>query len=107
MHREGAYQETIKRCVISWWCLQLEPSTGRTMKSPETIPPTQPDVAAEASGEEAAAASRRAALLRMSGYAASMAPAMLVLMSAKGTAKPDCDNPAWKMGLSRSGHSGC
>lgn len=75
------------------------------MKCPESNEPSASNPPSEA--EPTDAASRRAALLRMSGYAASMAPAMLVLMTAKGAAKPECDNPAWQLGLSRAGHSGC
>lgn len=56
-------------------------------------------------------ADRRAALLKMGGLAASVAPAMLVLTSGKansrGGPKAPCDSPAWELGLSRAGHSGC
>lgn len=54
-------------------------------------------------------AARRAAMLKMGVYAASVAPAMLVLTSGKSVADPNapCDVPAWNMGLKRSGHSGC
>ncbi|MBU2582614.1 MAG: hypothetical protein KJ622_12930 [Alphaproteobacteria bacterium] len=52
-------------------------------------------------------ASRREALLKMGGLAASVAPAMLVLTSGKASAVPACDNPAWNLGLQRAGHSGC
>lgn len=56
-------------------------------------------------------AARRAAMLKMGGYAASVAPAMLVLMNgaanAKGGPKAPCNSPAWELGLSRAGHSGC
>ncbi|KUO61362.1 MAG: hypothetical protein APF80_05955 [Alphaproteobacteria bacterium BRH_c36] len=52
-------------------------------------------------------AARRAAMLKMSVYAASLAPAMLVLTSGKSQATPDCGNPAWQLGLKRAGHSGC
>ena len=50
---------------------------------------------------------RRAALLKMSAYAAAVAPAMLVLTRGTANALPDCDNPAWNVGLNRTGHSGC
>lgn len=54
-------------------------------------------------------AARRAAMLKMGAYAASVAPAMLVLTSGKSRAQPNapCGNPAWELGLKRSGHSGC
>ncbi len=70
-----------------------------------------PKVALSQSDDDAQATDldreRRAALLKMSGYAAAVAPAMLVLMSGKSKALPDCDNPAWQLGLNRAGHSGC
>jgi hypothetical protein len=62
---------------------------------------------APAKAEETVDAGRRAAMLKMGVYAASVAPAMLVLTSKPSQARPDCDNPAWNLGLSRAGHSGC
>jgi hypothetical protein len=91
---------------------------------------------------DAPEATRREALLRMSGYAAAVAPAMLVLMRGRAEAQaggngngngnafgngngggnaggngngngggngngPPCDSPAWNLGLSNAGHSGC
>lgn len=87
-----------------------------TDKNPEKQAPEDQHSAADPAHPELDA-SRRAALLRMSGYAASVAPAMLVLMNGKTHAKPGngngngngpaCDNPAWDLGLKRAGHSGC
>ena len=45
--------------------------------------------------------------MRQIGYAAAVAPAMLVLMNGRSEAVPSCDNPAWQNGVSRRGHSGC
>jgi hypothetical protein len=50
---------------------------------------------------------RRQALLRLSRYAAGVAPAMLVLMSGKARAAPNCDNNGWHKGFSKNGHSPC
>lgn len=63
--------------------------------------------APETSAADEHDAARRAALLKMGGLAASVAPAMVVLTSGKASARPACDNPAWQLGLKRAGHSGC
>ncbi len=82
--------------------------------------PVESGAATDAQNAEADAG-RRAALLRMGAYAASVAPAMLVLTSGKtkaqgqgnggggggGNPQVDCENDAWQGGLSRAGHSGC
>ena len=66
-------------------------------------------------------AGRRAALLRMGIYAASVAPAMLVLTSGRvnaqgngngngnggGSSNANCDNPGQHLGVKKQGHSGC
>ncbi len=57
--------------------------------------------------EAAAPEKTRRELLRMGGYAAAVAPAMLVLMSGKGHAVPPCNNPSYSNGHTNSGHSGC
>lgn len=73
--------------------------------------------AASTSGNTSASApmapSRRRAL-RQLGYAASVAPAMVLLtpgvaLARNGNGDPQapCDNPAWDLGLKRAGHSGC
>ena len=61
----------------------------------------------EAATVDVAPDKSRRELLRMGGYAAAVAPAMLVLMSGKGHAVPACDNPAWSHGQRNNGHSGC
>jgi hypothetical protein len=74
----------------------------------------QPNLDKPAPETDATDPSRRDALLRLSGYAAAMAPAMVVLVSGRATAQrlgngngPPCDSPAWNLGLSQAGHSGC
>lgn len=74
--------------------------------------PKAPDAAADAPELD-----RRHVLRRLGGYAASVAPAMLVLTTGAHAARGDngndggpqapCDNPAWDLGLKRAGHSGC
>ena len=63
--------------------------------------------APEAAKADAAPEPTRRELLRMGGYAAAVAPAMLVLMNGKSHAKPACDSPAWAHGQTNAGHSGC
>lgn len=75
--------------------------------SSKTPPPEFLEQSPPQGGEPSCDADRRAALLRMSGYAAAVAPAMLVLMSGRSQAKPPCDIPAWEVGLKKKGHSGC
>lgn len=58
-------------------------------------------------GSEGTADESRRALLRHVGMAAAVAPAMVVLLHGKSSATPQCDNPAWQLGLKRAGHSGC
>ncbi len=89
-----------------------------TEKKPKA--PVESGAASDAKIAEADAG-RRAALLRMSAYAASVAPAMLVLTSGKvnaqgngngngnggGGSNANCDNPGQHLGVKKQGHSGC
>lgn len=75
-------------------------SGGTERSSPAEVADTESD-------KEAPDRSRREALLRMSAYAAAIAPAMVVLTSGRANAAPPCNVPAWEQGLKNKGHSGC
>ncbi len=71
----------------------------------ETSEPVAP--AARADEVSAGVDQDRREALRRLGYAAALAPAMVVLLKGQAQAMPSCDNPAWQLGLQRAGHSGC
>ncbi len=69
--------------------------------------PEKPVSESVEAAKAAAPEKTRRELLRMGGYAAAVAPAMLVLISGKGHAAPPCNSPAWAKGQTNAGHSGC
>ena len=68
-------------------------------------------IASETAGPGVADPGRRDAMKRLGLYAASVAPAMLVVVNGRAEAQTrtgwECSSPGNKYGLRRRGHSGC